>query len=172
MKKTNLIYTYFLLIATLFLFGCKVSYNFNAGAIDYEKYKSISIVDFPNNAELVNPTLSNFFSETLKDKFIRQTRLEILREGGDMHVEGEIVGYRLDAMAISADTYAAETKLTLTINVRFIDSKNPENDFEKSYSAFQMFDSSNMLSAVEAELLDIIVKEIVDNIYNDTVARW
>ena len=75
-------------------------------------------------------------------------------------------------MAISADSYASETKLTLTINVRFTDTKNPEQDFETRYSASQLFDSNRMLSDVEGELMDILVKEIVDKIYNDTVARW
>ena len=90
-----------------------------------------------------------------------------------MHIEGEIVGYQLAAMAISADSYASETKLTLTINVRFNDSKNPENSFDDSrYTASQLFDSNRMLADVEPELIDILVKEIVDKIYNDTVAKW
>ena len=76
-------------------------------------------------------------------------------------------------MAISADSYASETKLTLTINVRFNDSKNPENSFDDSrYTASQLFDSNRMLADVEPELIDILVKEIVDKIYNDTVAKW
>lgn len=156
----------------LLLSGCKISYGFTGGSLDYTKYKSISIADFPNNAELVNPTLSQFFTEALKDKYTRSTKLTQLRNGGDMHLEGEIVGYNLQAMAISADSYASETKLTLTINVRFTDTINPDNDFETRYTASQLFDSNRMLSDVEGELMDILVKEIVDKIYNDTVARW
>lgn len=152
--------------------GCKISYGFTGGSLDYDKYKSISIVDFPNNAELVNPTLSQFFTEALKDKYTRSTKLMLLRDGGDMHLEGEIVGYQLQAMAISADSYASETKLTLTINVRFTDTVNADQDFETRYSASQLFDSNRMLSDVEDELVDLLVKEIVDKIYNDTVARW
>lgn len=161
------------LFMLIILTGCKISYSFNAGALDYSKYKSISISDFPNNAELVNPTLSQYFTETLRDKFTRQTKLEVLKQDGDMHLEGEITGYQLTAMAISADSYASETKLTLTINVRFVDSKNPENSFnDTKYTAYQTFDSNRMLKDVEPELVDILVKEIVDKIYNDTVARW
>ncbi|MEZ7866004.1 MAG: LptE family protein [Paludibacteraceae bacterium] len=161
------------LVFVMILTGCSVKYSFNAGAIDYSKYSSISIADFPNNAELVNPTLSQIFAETLRDKFTRQTRLQVLKQNGNMHLEGEIVGYQLTAMAISADSYASETKLTLTINVRFVDSKNPENSFNDSrYIASQIFDSNRLLSDVEPELIDILVKEIVDKIYNDTVAKW
>ncbi|NLI71309.1 MAG: LptE family protein [Bacteroidales bacterium] len=161
-----------LLAVLIVVSGCKISYGFTGGSLDYSKYKSISIVDFPNNAELVNPTLSQFFTEALKDKYTRSTKLSLLRDGGDMHLEGEIVGYQLQAMAISADSYASETKLTLVINVRFTDTKNPEQDFETRYSASQLFDSNQMLSDVEDELVDLLVKEIVDKIYNDTVARW
>ena len=174
MKSYKIIYrTFFLLAFGLVFTACSVNYSFNAGALDYSKYKTISITDFPNNAELVNPTLAHNFSEALRDKFTRQTKLSLQKTGGDMHIEGEIVGYQLQAMAISADSYASETKLTLTINVRFSDTKNPENDFEdKRYSASQLFDSNRMLADVEPELIEILVNEIVDNIYNDTVARW
>ena len=89
-----------------------------------------------------------------------------------MHLEGEITGYQLTPMAISADTYASETKLTITIKVRFTNNKNPNEDFEKTYSAYQTFDSNLMLNDVQDELLKTMIDEITDNIYNDTVARW
>lgn len=174
MLKINKIFVKIVVIAVVMVAtGCKVNYSFNAGSIDYAKYKSISISDFPNNSELVNPTLSQIFAETLRDKFTRQTRLEVKKQDGDMHLEGEIVGYQLAAMAISADSYASETKLTLTINVRFVDSKNPENSFNDTrYTASQIFDSNRLLSEAEPELIDVLVKEIVDKLYNDTVAKW
>ena len=89
-----------------------------------------------------------------------------------MHLEGEITGYQLTPMAISADTYASETKLTITIKVRFTNNKNPTEDFEKTYSAYQTLDSNLMLNDVQDELLKTMIDEITDNIYNDTVARW
>ncbi len=166
----------FLSVIALVLFGftnCSIKYNFSMGSVDYTVYQSISIADFPNNAELVNPTLSQTFTEELRDKFTRQTRLTVLKSDGDMQIEGEIIGYELQAMSISADSYASETKLTLTINVRFVDTKDPQNDFDdKRYSSFQLFDSDRMLADVEDELVTILIKEIIDNIYNDTVAKW
>ncbi len=173
MKKVIYIQSLLIIFLALFFNACSVSYKFTGGSVDYSMYKAISIGNFPNNAELVNPLLSQTFTEALKDKYTRQTRLEVLSgEGGDMHLEGEIVGYQLSSMAISADSYASETKLTLTINVRFSDYKNPDEDFEKRYSANQIFDSSQMLTDVEAELVDDMVKEIVDKIFNETVAKW
>ncbi|HEY6915623.1 MAG TPA: LPS assembly lipoprotein LptE, partial [Paludibacter sp.] len=101
-----------------------------------------------------------------------QTRLQILKKGGDMHLEGEIIGYQLTPMAISADTYSSETKLTMTVNVRFSNNKNPDDDFEKKYTAYQTFDSSRRLDDVQEELMKTMLADIVDNIYNDTVAKW
>lgn len=153
--------------------ACSIKYSFSAGALDYSVYSTIAIADFPNNAELVNPTLSQRFSEDLRDKYTRQSKLSVIKSDGDLNLEGEIVGYNLQAMAIAADSYAAETKLTLTVNVRFSDAKNPENDFDdRRYSAHQMFDSNRMLADVEDELILVLLKEIIDQIFNDTVARW
>ena len=163
---------YLTFIISLLLVSCSVSYKFNGSSIDYSKTKTISIFDFPNTAELVYPPLSQQFSEALRDSYTKQTRLQILKKEGDLHLEGEIVGYQLTPLAISADSYASQTKLTLTIKVRFTNYKNPEEDFDKSYSAFQTFDSNQILTAVQDALVKQMITDIVDNIYNDTVAKW
>jgi hypothetical protein len=159
-------------ILSLLLVSCSISYKFNGSSIDYTKTKTISIFDFPNTAELVYPPLSQEFSEALRDSYTKQTRLQILKKEGDLHLEGEIVGYELTPLAISANSYASQTKLTMTIKVRFSNLKNPEEDFEKTYSAFQTFDSSLLLTNVQDALAKQMITDIVDNIYNDTVAKW
>src|ERR1035437_680015 len=157
-----------LITVVIFTFNsCLISYKFNGSSIDYTKTRSISISDFPNIAELVYPSLSQDFTEALRDSYAKQTRLQLLKKGGDLHLEGEIVGYQLTPLAISADSYAAQTKLTVTIKVRFSNNKNPDDDFEKTYSAFQTFDSNVILTNVEADLTKLIEADIVDNIYND-----
>lgn len=161
------------LVATVVtLSSCMISYRFNGASIDYSKTQSISIADFPNNAAMVNPNLSNNLSEGIRDIYSRQTRLQILRRGGDMELEGEIVDYALTPMAISADNLSAETKLTITIKVRFTNNKAPEESFEKTYSAYQTFDSSRLLTDVQDELCATMITELAENIYNDTVAKW
>ena len=161
------------LVATVVtLSSCLISYRFNGASFDYSKTQSISIADFPNNAAMVNPNLSNNLSEGIRDIYSRQTRLQILRRGGDMELEGEIVDYALTPMAISADNLSAETKLTITIKVRFTNNKAPEESFEKTYSAYQTFDSSRLLTDVQDELCATMITELAENIYNDTVAKW
>ena len=152
--------------------ACSISYKFNGANINYQTTHSISIADFPNNAAMVNPTLSADLSETIRDLYQRQTRLQILSKGGDLELEGEIVGYDISQGAISADSYASESKLTIRVQVRFTNNIYPEESFEKTYSAYQTFDASRLLSDVQDELCRTIVTEIAENIYNDTVAKW
>lgn len=162
-----------LILDSLFLTpGCSISYKFNGANINYQTTHSISVADFPNNAPLVNPTLSNNLTEAIRDLYQRQTRLQLLRKGGDLELEGSIVGYDLTQGAISVDSYASESKLTIRVKVHFTNNINPEDSFDKTYSAYQTFDASRMLNDVQDELCDIIIKEIAENIYNDTVAKW
>jgi len=152
--------------------GCSISYKFNGANINYQTTHSISIADFPNNAAMVYPALSNTLTEGIRDLFQRQTRLEVLRKGGDLELEGEITGYDISQGAIGMDSYATESKLTITVMVHFTNNINPEESFDKAFSSYQTFDSSRLLSDVQDELCAIIVKEIADNIYNETVAKW
>lgn len=170
--RCKLIIRMILVATTVTLSSCLISYRFNGASIDYSKTQSISIADFPNNAALVNPNLSNALSEGIRDLYSRQTRLQVLRRGGDMELEGEIVDYNLTPMAIAANSMAAETKLTIVIKVRFTNNKAPEESFEKTYSAFQTFDSSKLLTDVQDELCATMITELSENIYNDTVAKW
>jgi len=160
------------LLISLVLAACAISYKFNGASIDYATTKSISIGDFPNMAALVYAPLSQDLSEGIRDLFARQTRLEILRKGGQLELEGEITDYSIAAMAIAADSYAAETKLTITVRVRFTNNINPNESFEKTYTAFQTFDSNKLLTDVQEELCATMITEIAESIYNDTVAKW
>lgn len=169
---SNALKTCLLVALAIALSGCSISYKFNGASIDYSKTRSISVADFPNNAALVYAPLSNNLSDAIRDIYQRQTRLEVLRRGGNLELEGEITGYTLTPMAVSADSYAAETKLTLTVRVRFTNNVAPEESFEKTYSAYQTFDSSRMLNDVQDELCNTMITEIAESIYNDTVAKW
>ncbi len=161
-----------LLVLLCLLNACTISYKFNGASIDYSTTKTISIADFPNVAPLVYAPLSANLSDGIRDLFQRQTRLEQVRRGGNLEIEGEIVGYTLSPMAVSADSYAAETKLTLVVKVRFTNNVAPEESFEKTYTAFQTFDASQMLTDVQDDLCNTMIAEIADQIYNDTVAKW
>jgi len=152
--------------------ACSISYKFNGANINYQTTHSISIADFPNNAPMVNPNLSNNLSEGIRDLYIRQTRLQVLPKGGDLELEGEIIGYDLTQGGISATSYASESRLTIRVMVHFTNNINPEESFDKTYSAYQTFDASRLLTDVQDELCALMIKEIAESIYNETVARW
>ena len=164
----NLLVCLCLLIAT----ACSISYKFNGASIDYTKVKTIMISDFTNQASYVNPTLAPEFTEELKDIYIRQTRLEQVTSNGDLALEGEVTGYDFTPMAVKEDALASQTRLTITVRVRYMNNTNPDEDFEQSCSAYREFDSNLMVQQVESSLCAEIIEEIVDQVYNATVANW
>lgn len=170
MKKSGIIYLF--LVLSVIMAGCTISYKFNGASIDYTKVKTISIKDFPNQAPLVYPPLSQQFTEGVKDIYVRQTRLSLVRDNGDLQLEGEITGYDLTPMAVKEDAYSSKTKLTITVKVRYTNRTNADEDFEQSFSAYREFDSNVMLQNVQDQLCSKIIEELADQIYNSTVANW
>ena len=163
---------FFAIIAALIAASCTISYKFNGASIDYSKVKSITVADFTNQATLVNPSLANNFNDALKDAYSKQTRLSQVSRGGDLQVEGEIITYTLTPLSIGSDAYAAETRLTLGIRVRYTNNTNNEEDFEHTFSANRTFPSSSTLEDVQDQLCEEMISEIVDQIFNATVANW
>ncbi|KAA6344249.1 hypothetical protein EZS27_008103 [termite gut metagenome] len=165
-KYTLLIFLLPLMVA------CTVSYKFNGASINYDKVKTISIADFPIKAAYVYTPLATRFNEELKDIYIRQTRLKLISVNADLEIEGEITGYTQHNEAVKSDGYASETKLTITVNVRFINNTDHAEDFEQQFSAFRTYDSSQLLTAVQDDLITQMVKDITEQIFNATVANW
>ncbi|WP_288966440.1 LptE family protein [uncultured Porphyromonas sp.] len=168
MKKSILIS----LLLTLLLAGCSIKYSLNGASIDYTKIKTVSITDFQNLAPTVYPPLAQRFTEDLKDRFQRQTRLRDIPTNGDLSIEGEIVGYDLSAEAVQENAFAAKTRLTLRINVRFTNKVNEEESFEREFTSFGTFDSSQMFVDVQDQLCQELTKDIINQIFNATVENW
>lgn len=138
-----------------------------------EDVNTITVSYIENRAMRVNPSLSNTLTEALNDKYTKFTRLSLMPSDGDLEVGGEITGYDTRSLGITADEVAAKTRLTVTVKIYYINRKHPEEDFEnKSFSAYEDFDSNLMLDQVESQLCEEIVKKIVDDIFNATVANW
>lgn len=164
---------YFFVILILLSFSsCRfVDYSFVGGTLD-PKIETITIKYFPNNADIVQPTLSQSFTEALRDKFTGQTRLNMVEKSGDLNIEGEIMSYYTQPVAIQGDETAALNRLTITVNVRFINTINSEQDFESSFSRYEDYESSLNLSAVENTLIQQINETLVEDIFNRIVVNW
>ena len=113
-----------------------------------------------------------FFNNELKDKYNSFTKLQQVRRGGDLKLEGEITRYEQRNKSVSAEGYSAMTELSMTVNVRFTNNVNHSDDFEQQFTATQSFDSRQSLNAVQEELVNKMIKDIVDQIFNATVANW
>ena len=154
------------------LSGCSVSYKFNGASIDYTKTKTIQIADFPIRASYVWGPMGPMFNNELKDQFANHTRLTQVKRNGDMKIEGEITQYTQRNKSVSSEGYSAQTELTMTVNVRFTNNADHTQDFEKSFSASQSYETTQSLQSVQEELVTQMVKDLCDQIFNATVANW
>lgn len=152
---------------------CHVSYKFNGSAIDYNVYKNIRVGQFPIRAALVYPPLQQMFENALLDYIARNTRLQVTdSSNSDLSIEGEITGYNLTPQAVTENALASQTRLTITVRVRYSDSKNDKNDIDQSFSAYKDFDSNEMLTDVQDDLCEQITEQLIDLIFNATLGNW
>lgn len=159
-----------LLLLAISMSGCKV-YSFTGASVPPEA-KTVSIVLFPNKAELVQPALSQSFTETLREKFSSQTSLILVPRNGDLHFEGEITGYSTEPVAITGQQQAALIRLKITVNVRYVSKFSPKDNFETSFSRFEDYSSSLNLASVELDLISKISEALVEDIFNKSVVNW
>ena len=161
-----------LVLVLTFLSACSViNYSFSGTSIQPD-VKSVTINYFDYTALRVNPSLSNDLTEALKDKFRKMTRLEQIDEDGDLEITGAVSGYDVKATAVTANEVAAQNRLTVTVKITYNNKKYPEEDFEKSFSAYADYDSTQSLDAVESSLCEEIVEKLCEDILNATVANW
>lgn len=162
----------FLAAAFLVPQSCRISYKLNGAAIDYTVYRTIHVGEFPIRAALVYAPLQQTFENELMDYITRNTRLTTTDGASDLDIEGEITGYNLSPQAVTEDAYASKTRLTITVRVKYTDSKNDANDIDQSFSAYRDFDASQMLTDVQEQLCQEIAKELVELIFNATLGNW
>ncbi len=166
MKRRLLI----LLLAALAVCSCGI-YSFTGTSIQAD-VNTITIPYVEYKALRVNPSLSNDLTEALQDKYRKLTRLEQVDVDGDLELVCEITGYDVKATAVTADEQASQNRLTVTVKVEFSNKKYPEDDVSKSFSAYEDFDATQSLDAVEGTLCETIIEKLVEDIFNATVAQW
>ena len=149
------------------LTACSVSYKFNGASIDYAKTKTISFENFPNRSVgFVWGPMENMFNTALQDVYLQQTRLTQVRRGGDLQLSGEITNYDAANKGIGSDGYSNMVELRMTVRVNFVDKANPKNNFNnQQFSASREYKSSQQLSSVQDELVNQMIKDIVDQIF-------
>lgn len=159
-------------VLSLAAMSCSVSYKFNGASIDYTKTKTIQIADFPIRSSYVWGPMGPMFNNALKDMYANHTRLIQVRRNGDLKIEGEITQYTQRNKSVSSEGYSAQVELTMTVSVRFTNNVNHKEDFERQFSASQTYESTQNLNSVQEELVTQMTKDLVEQIFNATVANW
>lgn len=174
-KHQNMImkkFSGFLLLFFIFTTQSCGIYSFSGTNIKSD-VKTIQIDYFPNNAILVEPSLSQIFTTRLQDLFLQQTNLSLVKDGGDLQFEGEITGYKINPMTATAEQTAAQSRLTITVNVRFFNNKFEEDNFERSFSHYYDFDANAQLTGgILDDAFNVILERITQDIFNASVAKW
>ena len=160
-----------LVVALAFMGHSCGIYSFSGASIPAEA-KTVSVQYFPNHAQLVNPMLSNNFTNALRDAMTNQTTLDMVEAGGDIAFEGEITDYRTSPVAITSGQTAAMNRLTITVNVRFSNRIDETKDFESSFSRYEDYPSDQDLNAVQESLTATIVEQLVEDIFNKALVNW
>ena len=170
MKKTRILL--FSLCAVL-LTGCGVAIKYSlSGASIPPDAKTFSVAYFPNNATMVSHILSSTLPEALVDIFTRRTRLTQVDEGGDFAFEGEITNYTSTTSSVSSDEYALLNRLTITVKVRFTNALDESMSFNRTFTAFEDYESTQLLTEVEGTLIPLIVDKLVTDIFQASASNW
>ena len=163
----------YILILSLIIVGLGAcgTYSFTGASISPDT-KTISIDRFPNNAMTVEPTLSQKFTDALRDKFQRETNLTLLTKGGDLHIEGSIVGYRTSPVAIQSNETAAMNRLTISVEVTFTNKVDDSKSYKSTFSRFEDYPSTQNLNDVQETLIDQINEYLIQDIFDKAVVNW
>ncbi|MBX7093329.1 MAG: hypothetical protein K1X56_01295 [Flavobacteriales bacterium] len=161
----------FLFILIIALESCSVKYSFTGADIPQEA-KTVSVAFFQNNAALAGPNVPQLFTESLKDIFISQTKLNLVRQNGDLQFEGAITGYDVRPMAIQGNDAAALNRLTMTVNVRYVNQFDSKKNFEQNFTRFVDFPSTTDLTSNEESLVGEVNRQLVQDIFDRSFGNW
>ena len=146
-------------------------YSFSGASIPAEA-KTVSVQYFPNHSQLINPTLSNDFTTALRDAIMNQTSLDMVESSGDLAFEGEITDYRTTPVAITSGQTAALNRLTITVNVRFVNVFDETKNFETRFSHYEDYPSDQDLNSVQESLTGTIIEALVEDVFNKALVNW
>lgn len=153
---------------TISMFSCVV-YSFKGGIIPG---KTFSITNFPNNANTVNPNLSNMVFDALRQKILSESSLKFVPDLGDAFFDGKITGYTITPVQATGNDFSELSRLTITLSVIYTNEIDPSINYEKSFNDFQDFNSSEDFNSIEDEIVESILKKLVDQIYNEAMVGW
>lgn len=175
-KRINTTFSYVVTaLLALGIFSCGI-YSFTGASIPAGT-ETFQVNFFENQAgnrpgSTVEPGLDQEFTIALQDRILNLTNLSLTNSNGDLVYEGEIVEFSITPMSATAEIKAAQNRLTMGVNLRYFNTKNEEDDFEKKYSFFYDFPADQQFYDVRDNALDEIFERITQDIFNETLAKW
>lgn len=175
-KRINTTLSYGVIaLLVLGIFSCGI-YSFTGASIPAGT-ETFQVNFFENQAgnrpgSTVEPGLDQEFTIALQDRILNLTNLSLTNSNGDLVYEGEIVEFSITPMSATAEIKAAQNRLTMGVNLRYFNTKNEEDDFEKKYSFFFDFPADQQFYDVRDNALDEIFERITQDIFNETLAKW
>lgn len=156
----------------LLLTGCGV-YSFTGADIDYNTTRTVQVDYFQNNAPIVEPGVDRNFTQKLQEILMNQTNLDLVNRNGDLVYEGEITQYYVAPITATSDNRAAQNRLTVAVNVRFFNTKDPDKDFEQNFSFYYDYPGTSQLTGGQLETaLEVIFERLTQDIFNASLANW
>jgi hypothetical protein len=163
-------YSFLITLLTL-VSGCG-AYSFTGISLS-SKTKTFQVNYFQNTSALIEPGIERDFTLALQDLILNQTNLDLVKSNGDILYEGEIVEYRISPTTATASNTAAQNRLTIGINVRFINKDDDEADFEKRFSFFFDFEgSAQLIGSQKTTAIEEIFERITQDVVNASLANW
>ena len=139
-----------------------------------EEWKTFSVTTLGNNAPNTPISYSANLSEQIKDGVQNNTRLLLNpRSGaGEIIIEGTINNYSVLPVAMQEGDNAAKNRLTVSVQFTIFISAPKEDKMTLTSTRFVDYDSNTDLAAVEANLLEEINKQIVQDVINKLLSNW
>lgn len=164
----RIIYIFLVLILG---YSCKMSVSFTGADID-ESIKTVTVEIFENQAPLTNPNFPRIVTEELREKFIRQTKLKLISEGGDVNFRGAVTNYSTTPVAVSGTETASLTRLTIGIAVEYSNRLDEAKNFNQTFTRFADFNATQNLNQVEDALMAEISTQLVQDVFNRAFLNW
>ncbi len=162
---------FFLIAAIVVLNSCKARYSLSGASIP-EEAKTVSVGFFTNNTTLGAPSLSQRFTEKLRDMVSSQTRLGLVSRNGDLQFEGYIADYNVAPIAIQSTDLASKNRLTISVSVKYTNKFDAAKNFEQTFTRFTDYSSTESISAKEPELVTEIYRQLTEDIFNRAFNNW
>ncbi len=172
--KLNVLSVAAILAACLTLTGCMIKgngYSFKGISIPPD-VNTYYVELFENQAPASIPTLPRDFTELLKDKIRRESRLQYTDTDPDIEFSGIVTDFRVSAEAPKANEQIGFNKLTITVQVNFVNNKDEKANWKQQFSFEDFFGANQNLLDVQDGLVETINKELTDRIFNRAFTNW